>query len=72
MRVYRYVGFDPDSNRERWRRVHWLRLRLEWLCDLLAGDRCAKAGYRAWLYCNVTEGDMCTYDMLDWNQEVVR
>lgn len=72
LRVYRYVGFDPESNREQWRRVHRLRLRWGWLRALMSGDRCARLGYRTWLYYVVSEGDMCTGEMLDWNQEVIK
>lgn len=71
MRFYKYMGFDPETNRELYRYQPALVLRWRWLMDVLQGDPCARISYRAWLYCSVTEGDLLPGDMLDWRMEVI-
>ena len=36
----------------------------------VVGDREARLGYRAWLYVQVSSGDMITRDMLSWRDEI--
>lgn len=70
--MYEFVGFDEASNREQWRHVSWLELHTRWIIDVVQGDRCARCGYKAWVYCRVTSGPLLPADMLDWNMEVIR
>lgn len=72
MRFYKYVGFDSKTNHELYRYQPGIVLCWRWLMDLLHGDPCAHAGYKAWLYCMVSDGGLTPGDVFDWRMEVVR
>lgn len=56
--VYQFSRFDRESNRELWRWRSPVSLRVEWLAAWLKREHAARFGYRAWLYVQVSSGDM--------------
>ena len=67
--VYQFSRFDRESNRELWRYRSPVSLRVEWLSAWLKRDRDARSCYRAWLYVQVSSGDLITRDMLSWRDD---
>lgn len=67
--VYQFSRFDRESNRELWRWRSLVSLRVEWLAAWLKRDRDARSCYRAWLYVQVSSGDLITRDMLSWRDD---
>lgn len=63
MMVYQFSRFDRESNRELWRYRSPVSLWVEWLAAWLKRDR-------AWLYVQVSSGDLITRDMLSWRDEI--
>lgn len=70
MMVYQFSRFDRESNRELWRYRSPVSLWVEWFAAWLERDRAARFGYRAWLYVQVSSGDLITRDMLSWRDEI--
>ena len=70
MMVYQFSRFDRESNRELWRYRSPVSLWVEWLAAWLERDRDARLGYRAWLYVQVSSGELITRDMLSWRDEI--
>ena len=68
MMVYQFSRFDRESNRELWRYRSPISLWVEWLAAWLERDRAARFG--AWLYVQVSSGDLITRDMLSWRDEI--
>ena len=68
--VYQFSRFDRESNRELWRYHSPVSLRVEWLAAWLKREHAARFGYRAWLYVQVSSGDMITRDLLSWRDEI--
>ena len=68
--VSQFSRFDRESNRELWRWRSPVSLRVEWLSAWLERDHAARLGYRAWLYVQVSSGDLITRDMLSWRDEI--
>ena len=68
--VYQFSRFDRESNRELWRYHSPVSLRVEWLAAWLKRDHAARLSYRAWLYVQVSSGDMITRDLLSWRDEI--
>lgn len=70
MMVYQFSRFDREPNRELWRYRSPVSLWVEWFAAWLKRDRDARFGYRAWLYVQVSSGDLITRDMLSWRDEI--
>lgn len=70
MPVYRFVCHDRVRGCDVWRYRSPVSLWVEWLAAWLERDREARLGYRAWLYVQVSSGDMITCDMLSWRDEI--
>ena len=70
MMVYEFSRFDKSSNRDLWRYRSPVSLWVEWLAAWLERDRGARLGYRAWLYVQVSSGELITRDMLSWRDEI--
>lgn len=62
MPVYQFVCHDRVRDCDVWRYRSPVSLWVEWLA--------ARLGYRAWLYVQVSSGDMITRDMLSWRDEI--
>lgn len=70
MLFYEFRKFDRSTNREvyRYRGTFWLHWM--WLKTFAMRDKSARFGYRAWLYVQVSSGDLITRDMLSWRDEI--
>ena len=70
MPVYQFVCHDRVRDCDVWRYRSPVSLRVGWLAAWLERDRAARLGYRAWLYVQVSSGDLITRDMLSWRDEI--
>lgn len=70
MPVYQFVCHDRVRDCDVWRYRSPVSLRVEWFAAWLKRARDARLGYRAWLYAQVSSGDLITRDMLSWRDEI--